>query len=706
MFRRLNPIDRAAACSEALAVAADDEAGVLGAELVRAVGEAIGPAAPVPGPHPGGTLVRRLGALVGLLAPRPGGYPPALVESLVRVWARLGSPARDPAIRLLRGCPDTMRTAAIARALEGAEPLAVRSAAGVAGELGETALADSVARLLVHADTGVADAAERALASLATAVAAGLSRGVRADRVGEAAVDRAVTSAVRTFPVHRRRSVLELAARLLDPARLWRARAGVPSLLTDWFGERDHESHMALRGLVRRSDQAWMRGRAWEWLGGAGESVAAAALERVTRAVSADDHGAVLMRTHLLANPTRRRRLGLASGPRARGGTRLLPGRTEIPDLHPVARRGIPWLAAAVLPASGDRLAVLEPLLTDPDAPTRYGVARVLAPGAAIDLCFDADERVAWLAAARGSAAGLGASVEAADGAAPPWRLLSRSPHRRVRALAEEELAGGDPWDPHAASSRLAARRRRAANPAAFADELRARVREGAPEERVRSMLLARHLRVAREIETEVIATLRASPGDDDRAAATAAALLGELDSPESLSAIAEALRGSDDRVRANAVEALSRRARRSPGFNAGAADGATYSVLVELKDDPSHRVRANSLRAMLAPGAFAAAYESAAAAGAAAMLRDERPLHRVAAIWLSERVLTAAGPGAPRPGAGRWNEVAAIVADVARSDPIVEVRTRAGRAASRLLAATRVAWRERAPAIVSREGV
>ena len=138
-------------------------------------------------------------------------------------------------------------------------------------------------------------------------------------------------------------------------------------------------------------------------------------------------------------------------------------------------------------------------------------------------------------------------------------------------------------------------------------------------------------------------------------------------------------------RVRANAVEAVARRARVGPGRRADA--------LIEHKNDVHHRVRACAIRGMFHRGrmfgeAVGMLMEPAAAEALGAMLCDERPMHRVAGVWLADRML---GSGVGQP------DLAGRIADMARSDPDEGARTRAARAAARLMAGVRNGWRERA---------
>ncbi|HRQ73124.1 MAG TPA: hypothetical protein PLU35_08860, partial [Phycisphaerales bacterium] len=139
---------------------------------------------------------------------------------------------------------------------------------------------------------------------------------------------------------------------------------------------------------------------------------------------------------------------------------------------------------------------------------------------------------------------------------------------------------------------------------------------------------------------------------------------------------VAERVKG--ERLRANAVEALARRMRRErTGFSESMPVACEQVSLVEFKADGHHRVRANALRAMLAFG------DSHAAAGElVGMLRDERPGHRLAAVWLASRALTIDG----RTSVGRrWTELASHVVRMARGERDERVRRRAAVCAARV---------------------
>ena len=119
-----------------------------------------------------------------------------------------------------------------------------------------------------------------------------------------------------------------------------------------------------------------------------------------------------------------------------------------------------------------------------------------------------------------------------------------------------------------------------------------------------------------------------------------------------------------DDRVRANAVEAI---ARRNP-------DEPVVRAWVE---NEVPRARANAVRARVV-----LAKDAKGAEALSKMLSDERRSHRLSGLWVAER-------------AGMTG-VSERVAELARTEREPHVRARARRCARRLLAEMR--WQENLP--------
>jgi hypothetical protein len=293
--------------------------------------------------------------------------------------------------------------------------------------------------------------------------------------------------------------------------------------------------------------------------------------------------------------------------------------------------------------------------VVDPDPVARFAAAVALPPADMTDFAFDPDPRVAGAAATR-------LLVHAASLAVSPAvtrtrRLLARSPHPVVRALAEALDA-----DSPATSirRRLLERRAAAADPARWRARLIASLRGADPVPVLHAAVTIRALSAAPAFAPDLLAACRAfadgSPGSPAaRTLATLVATLGPTDLRDHAAAF---LDHPDPRVRANAVEALARRGSRP------------HPALVELKPDPHHRARANLLRARLQLTPDAA--RPAAWDDLLSMLAEADPAQRLAGAWLASRFDARPAP------------VRRTLESMAQRDPDARVRRRAASARDR----------------------
>lgn len=575
--------------------------------------------------------------------------------ALARNWGRLGHETRREILNVASG---PLRRAAHAGLREGS----ARARAGASeliGDAGWMEFAPDLGRLAGDADEEVTRGVERGLRGL-----------VAHGEHGAAALRAALAAAVSTWREHRRDGVLHAAMECLDPAAV--AFGGRDEALTKWFLDGRSESHMGLRSVMRRTPGALSRVRAWQWLGR--NVMAVAALERVAAAKTEAEHEEVLRRAHLVANPVRARRLAL-TGTKERELAGLWPASGVAGmSLSEGARRGLVQFVTATPVAEEQRRRVLEPLIADPSARVRLAALGATERREALDYCFDPEEPVARVAANRCGPVG-GVAL---------WRKLSRSPHASVRRMSREELERADPWRADSEWSREAARAELARDRAAFVAEVRRRIGAGGAgggPERIGALMLARRLGLARDIELELLAI--AASESDEGLVATAVAALGEVGSDAARQVIAACLAHSSGRVRGNAAEALRR----------ASAGEAVLQKLVELKSDQDHRARSTAIRELLrGPGSVDATEDLAA------MLRDTRPLHRLAGLWAVERLAIGAAPGSGSPVAARWGEFASLVAKLTREEPEAPVRERAERCGARMLARVRLMWQDRAP--------
>jgi HEAT repeat protein len=181
--------------------------------------------------------------------------------------------------------------------------------------------------------------------------------------------------------------------------------------------------------------------------------------------------------------------------------------------------------------------------------------------------------------------------------------------------------------------------------------------------------MLVRFMRLAPRFEMDLLDLATTAP--NDRVRATAVAALGVCITDTARRVVRASLNAPDQRVRSNAIEAVD----------------AGDPVLLEYKEDGSHRVRASAVRRLLAtdnadqPGASA---RDAAAESLARMLTDDRPEHRLSGAWAAERTLLPERRDTIGLG---WRAAARRVIDAADQDPDPRVRLRASRCARRMQA-------------------
>lgn len=716
LIRRLPVRARIAALSAGLEVADGQEVPALAAELL---GLAIVP------PPPRG-LARLVDGALG--APAKLRAEEALWET-ARRWSVLDSESRMAALAIGRH----RWRAGVLRALEGNDAER-RGALRLIAEACDAACVDRVVDLLCE-EGHIAKSAESTLVRMA-----GRFGGVRIGSKGPAVdtepyledpgyeptsedqrlFEAQLVRAADSYEAHRRPGVLLAALLTLGPP----SRRDAPDRpLLSWVRNKEHPAHASFLAVIRRSKEPLIRSRAWLWL--IEDGLGGAAIDRLSRAETSAEHDVVLKSAHLLLHPLRARRTGLIKvrpklTPRAdRAPAIAWPANCVVPsiavyhELSPVARRNLPrWLRALDMhPIPRSR--AVEPLLADHDPSVRLACVRVADSRTLSDLCFDGDARVARGAALKRSNAGepssKGLTVREA-------KLLSRHPARGVRAIGRQEWERGDFLDGAGAGSvsvvaRIAARRAMVADREAFLAEVHRRLTTGSVESRIGAISLVRWLGIAQELEVELLACLGAEEEFEERAGlqliATAVSALGAVRSPTAQLAVRRAMQHEADRVRANAVEAVSR------GLGGAEVDLAgsnprTYASMIELKSDRHHRVRANAIRALLhlrntkgtdaaTLGALAsngvrarAFYEPAGTDELFLMLADERVMHRVAGLWLVERISRRADSG----GFGwKIGELCSQVARLANSDPDERVRSRATRCAQWLIKETQRGW-------------
>ena len=431
------------------------------------------------------------------------------------------------------------------------------------------------------------------------------------------ALERSLVESLDTYDAHRDDRVL-LAAALL-------ARRPGPAL-ERWFAESgaDHPARFALRGLLKRLGDESIAPRLLDWLGH--DPLAPQALRHLQRLAPTRALAAILgdeAAPALLRLPRQRRRL-----------RRLPPHRPAAPPLgsahrlNDAAQTRLPeWLLAAPM-SERERFARLAEGLQFRTPAARLAALRALASleseaaeALIASFCEDANEAIARLALrhllqrrGRLSPRGRAALVRALESRHASLRRLARefldldlgiASHTRGGASPSFERAWRDWLDALAAEAaheeaaptdasdrpRLSrARARQAARLVLHADEAafiqRLRTLPTAARDstqRLHAIALADELNLLDRFELELLACARST---DARLAATAIRALGALDGPTAEQALRAALRHPDPRARANAVEALERRWKRSLSPGTLAANLPPLEQLAGL--DPS----------------------------------------------------------------------------------------------------------------------
>lgn len=552
------------------------------------------------------------------------------------------------------------RWAAVAPSLAtDSRPRVRRSVATLAGDSLDARLAMIAADLLGDPKVETGLAAERSLLLYALSLA-----GEEAPLEGDPAlVEAAVAESLHRFPQHRRRGAI-----LAAMASISRGRHRGKGALGGILARLHPETRSSLATLIGVTKLPYARLRALEWACVPG--LERAAERRLARARTPAEHEVVLSASHLALRPARRLALaGIVAKPPARtkDDESPVPSLGTIARLTVPARRGLPRWIGSIGAAAGVREGCLAMLVADPDPVVRHAAARLA--GSPADFALDPDERIAATATLR-LAGGTGATPRL-------WRLLGRSQHAGVRSIARAEVARDADSAP--AGSHWLRRRALLSDPPGLKERLERDLRS--PESSAPALATIRRLRIAHWFLPMLEQLASEAPADEAmaRRAASAVAAIGET--AESHRA-ALFLTHGHARVRANAVEALTRLGRRTPA-------GVLAPSILELKGDPHHRVRANVLAACLG-GAMGESEVARAVRELCEMLGDPSASYRLAGAWLVSRSWNPTR---------RWPALESAVAQAAR-DPDPRVRRRATHALARIEASLRGTWRESTPAL------
>jgi HEAT repeat protein len=164
----------------------------------------------------------------------------------------------------------------------------------------------------------------------------------------------------------------------------------------------------------------------------------------------------------------------------------------------------------------------------------------------------------------------------------------------------------------------------------------------------VDALRITQRLRLSNSLDG-ILLTLAGS--EDAFIASCAASAMADIESSEGLDALHALVGHPDARVRANAVDALARR-----------GSGELPACAVSLAASPFNRERGSAVRALLRSN------DQAAGSALRSMLRASDPLHRISGVWAART--------------GRALPAVPDLAHLARTDPLLPVRTRAAAAA------------------------
>jgi HEAT repeat protein len=170
---------------------------------------------------------------------------------------------------------------------------------------------------------------------------------------------------------------------------------------------------------------------------------------------------------------------------------------------------------------------------------------------------------------------------------------------------------------------------------------LQRRAISGPPEQRVKAMQIAQELGIAQALQ-QVLSQLCADPSARVRSKATS--VLGQIPGASTGPLIDRLVNDADPRVRANAIEILESR-----------PDQKVVELLAERALAANGRERANAIKALCRMKV------STASRQLLAMLRDDRPEHRISALWVLRQI--------------GWWQLVNEVGQLAKADQNIRVR-------------------------------
>lgn len=594
---------------------------------------------------------------------------PQATAALVRCFDRLPADVQDTIIRHANDLYRPLREVAAEN-----NPTATVNALRIIRRSGSTRLAYLVAEQLRHGPEMVRNQAAACLLEMARHVAARDKQdGPAVDPVSAGYLQAAVEEAVTHYRSHAQPLTL-IALAVLAPRPMPQTLAALE--------DATHEAVEPLRQALERAEDPDIRRSLLTWA--AVPKLTESVVAGIARAIETGRVADVLLNWHLMLSQAVRRTV--AHLPRVDHPCLYEEGWAGWPA---EAARGLPeWITALPLKPA-DQLEALSRLARHADRQVRLGALLRLidraehAAGHAIltdrtaatfatgrrgsatatdgavctalePFCFDSDPAIARIA--------LRQLAQRRWSGLPRLLLqLVNVPHQEIRQLAGDYLAplGFDRywenWQRLDPTQRIAAGRALIKLDPCFHRHLSKRL-TGPRDQCIRALTMIQELNQGSFFEEALIAL---SQDADPYIAASAVAALGTVQSEAAAAAREAALSHRDSRVRANAVEAMQQ---------AEAARHVDQLAAMALEED--NRPRANAIAHLLQ------LRSGHALTALRVMLEDERPAHRLSALWLVE----AAG----------LIEVARHVAELSISDPDPEVRQRAAHIIEQLMRAMR----------------
>ncbi len=682
IVRKLPMRQRVAALGEALLVAPIHERDALAWQLVEIAGYA-----------PKNEKKSQAAGPVELISGFPLRWRARFADdalcALARGWLQLSPEVRGVAAGLGRQrWLDTVNTLK-----DDAAPGSRLAAIAIASDTADPGFGPVVCALLSDEQQTVRLAADKALLRLTVTMLDHLPRAMLGDELAQLAMTPrvvlpadpavielerctlfgAIADAAWSFSSHRCRSALLAALLLMDRAAQTPLEHAASNRMRRLLAQRQHPSHSPMRTVLRRSAVPILRERALRWI--VIDPIASACADRLLAAETLEEHQIMLGQATLGARPKRAGRLAsIRHNARMIGGqlkmeeNGFLPTPRVFAMLPEQSRIGTLRLMGYARSDEPTRRLYIDASLGDESPFVRHHAARLASGADLVDFLYDPREPIARSAAVRWSSVGITPTAFATpawDGRYKVATVNRRSPSAWVRRLADEECQRLTPWDLHSPASRIHAQRLFASDPARFVRLVRDRITEEAT--CCDALMLIRAMGLETRFELDLIGIIQDNQLST-RTIATAVSALGQVTTDSAQRIVRDSLHHLDDRVRANAVETV----REAPG------------AILEFKQDPSHRVRANAVRRVIASGT-ARTPDDARNAGEALvlMLDDDRIEHRLAGAWAAQRTILASA----RPVLGTtWKPLVERVSHLAVDEKNEQIRLRASRCARRLL--------------------